>query len=129
MKIPQKPPTLEQITRRVVAAGSERVLQIVRARAEVLQGVRYLHWDTLRHLQPPDGLTLEEWWLATKGARQAAASWFPLRDRAGGEFSFVVTDAALATLHVIDRNAGGMLGSASEPITNPATRDYYLTSS
>ena len=30
---------------------------------------RYNHWDTLRHLTPPDDLTPDEWWLGIKLAR------------------------------------------------------------
>jgi hypothetical protein len=30
---------------------------------------RYLHWDQLRHRQPPAGLTIEEWWTAMRFAR------------------------------------------------------------
>ena len=30
---------------------------------------KYEHWDHLRHLTPPDGVSSEQWWLAIKLAR------------------------------------------------------------
>lgn len=27
---------------------------------------KYRHWDILRHLTPPSGVTVEEWWLGIK---------------------------------------------------------------
>ena len=27
---------------------------------------RYLHWDQMRHRTPPDGLTLQEWWVGQR---------------------------------------------------------------
>ena len=29
----------------------------------------YLHWDKLRHLDPPDGLSREDWWQSLKLGR------------------------------------------------------------
>ena len=47
----------------------------------------YLHWDKLRHKTPPDDLTLEEWWLLVKQARQPLLRPIPLVDSAGMAFS------------------------------------------
>ena len=44
---------------------------------------RYEHWDHLRHLPPPDGLSSELWWLAIKMARTTAARDLRSRTRMG----------------------------------------------
>jgi Fic family protein len=68
---------------------------------------RYLHWDKLRHLEPPDGLTGEEWWLGIKAARIAEVRTLPLRDKAGDPFTYGLPDLVLKHLHRIDQRCGG----------------------
>jgi hypothetical protein len=43
----------------------------------------YEHWDQLRHLTPPEGMTSENWWLGIKMARHALRQDVPLADKAG----------------------------------------------
>lgn len=87
--------------------------------------VDYPHWDKLRHLSPPAGFTLEDWWFAIKLQRTAASKPVPLLDKQGRPFRFCVPDLVQAEFHEIDVGAGGSLG-VPEPITNPQTRDRYL---
>jgi len=44
---------------------------------------RYLHWDKLRHLDPPGELTSEQWWLQLKFARKGDLRRLPLTDPDG----------------------------------------------
>jgi Fic family protein len=85
----------------------------------------YLHWDKLRHLRPPEGLTAQEWWLGIKLRRQGLLKPLPLLDKASQPFRFGVPDLVQAELHDIDVGAGRSIG-IPEPITNPQTRDKYL---
>ena len=85
----------------------------------------YPHWDKLRHLKPPDGLTAEEWWLGIKLRREGRLKVLPLLDKEGQPFQFGVPDLVQAELHDIDVGAGRSIG-IQEPITNPQTRDRYL---
>jgi len=89
---------------------------------------KYLHWDKLKHLSPPVGLSSEEWWAAIKVARKVQAKAVPLMDRMGRTFQFGVPESVAEALHRVDLGAGGMV-SIPEPITNPATRDRYLVHS
>ncbi len=89
---------------------------------------RYRHWDTLRHVTPPAGLTAEEWWLATWLARRALRRELPLRNMTGQPFAYALTDAAYEMLHRIDQQAAGRL-TAPEQVTNPHARDRYVVSS
>lgn len=43
----------------------ETLLRLQRQIGPVDVRGRYLHWDTLRHLTPPDGWCAEQWWLGT----------------------------------------------------------------
>jgi len=89
---------------------------------------RYYHWDKLRHLDPPDGFTTREWWLALKFARAQLAKPIPLLDTAGAPFTFSMTDTMLQAIHGIDRDASGKI-EISEQVTSPETRDRYIINS
>ena len=89
---------------------------------------RYLHWDKLRHLQPPEGWTSEEYWLALKFARKGLYKKLPFITKSGEQFQFCMIDSILRDLYWIDQNAAGRIGM-DKPVTNPHTRDTYLVGS
>lgn len=89
---------------------------------------RYLHWDKLRHLQPPEGWTSEDYWLVLKFARRTLYKKLPFISKSGLQFQFCMTDGIYRDLHWIDQNADGRIGM-DKPVTNPHTRDTYLVSS
>lgn len=68
---------------------------------------RYLHWDKLRRLEPPEGLTSEEWWLAILATRTSEKRLLPLRDASGSPFSYGLPDLVLKHLHYIDQRCSG----------------------
>jgi Fic family protein len=68
---------------------------------------RYLHWDKLRRLEPPVGLTSEQWWLQLKSARQDATRPLPLTDPDGRPFGYTLPDLVLRHLHRIDQRVAG----------------------
>lgn len=122
MKVPMPPPLWRDVLK---ATPAQRLLEVVGRRIGAAPEGKYRHWDTLRHLEPPDTLTLEEWWLAIKMARHGAAVALPLRDKQGREFRFSPVDVMQQMLMQVDRNASGR-SEASEQVTDPTTRDTYL---
>ncbi len=106
----------------------ERMMQLFSQTREARMQRHYLHWDKLRHLQPPDGMNHREWWLVQKLSRMDALKSIPLMDTAQKPFQFAVPEVVQEELHQIDLGAGGLV-SIPEPITNPQTRDRYLVSS
>lgn len=87
--------------------SSEEVGAAVGAAMAPEEGGRYLHWDKLRRLPTPAGLTAEQWWLKLKLARESERRPFPLADRHGLRFGFTLPDLALRHLHHIDQRCGG----------------------
>lgn len=81
----------------------------------------YLHWDELRHREPPAGITHAEWWGAVRLARSAILRPLPLCDAHGKPFVIGVNDEAHRLLHEIDRDAG--------PIVVAENRDRFIVSS
>ncbi len=124
MKMPRQPPSLTKFLQ-----GKNDVSKILEF---VMKGEcdenSYRHWDTLRHLAPPEGLTSEEWWYAIKLKRQGNRKAISLVDSNKKPFSFALTDTILTSLHKIDLHMGGGI-SLPEPITNPQTRNEFLVRS
>ena len=118
---PEVPPPFVDLLRKL-NSQVERIL----ATAPDSRSMRdYLHWDKLRHLTPPAGLTAEEWWLGVKLQRFGQYRPVALEDNRGQAFRFLVPDMVQERLHEIDCLAGGSL-RMPEPVTNPQTRDQYL---
>jgi Fic family protein len=91
----------------VAKLGGDAAARAFRAARAEPEGNRYLHWDKLQRLEPPNGLSSEEWWLGIKTGRLAEARFLPLRDSEGTPFSFGLPDLVLRRLHRIDQRASG----------------------
>ena len=126
MKIPQKPPEIESLFRKV--KGFERYVSIRQQLRGGLDDEGYLHWDQLRHKSPPGDLTHEEWWHFLKELREQNAILIPLDDGKKVRFWFSVPEKVQKALHEIDLGGGGRI-ELPEPITNAETRDRYVISS
>lgn len=89
----------------------------------------YLHWDKLRHLSPPEGLSTEQWWLALKIARRGELRELPLSDSEGKPFSYGRTDGMLRRLHYIDQRCSGEV-AMDEVVTSErrAGRQFLVNS-
>lgn len=86
---------------------------------------KYLHWDQLRHREPPTPLTLEQWWLGIKLARAALRTDLPLRDCRGTPFRVAVIPQVQEALHEIDSRGAGRI-ALPEEVTAPDTRERFL---
>ena len=108
--------------------GLQEAMPVLTQLAAATQVDRYLHWDELRHRQPPQGLSHGQWWLAEKLARRGTSIPLPLLSSDGGSFWLCQPPMLLKGLHGIDINAGASV-MAPEAVTTPSTRDCYLLSS
>ena len=124
MKLPLAPKPLPDLLIRHAA----RLAVLLRHPLEPTVGGRYEHWDRLCHLDPPDGLDHEQWWLGIKLSRGSQYRQLPLRDVRGRPFVCMLPDRVHQALHRIDSQARGWIG-ASEHVTNPDMRDRFIVSS
>lgn len=124
MKRPQNPPTFSSLLSAEFHRQSD-VLEIIRLAGGPAPGGKYRHWDTLRHLVPPEGLTSEQWWLGVKFARQSVYQELPLKDAHGTPFKYLLPGVALEMLQRIDRDASGSL-EGTPNVAGSSTRDTYL---
>lgn len=121
MKIPLTPP---DPTGLLAKLQPNKLARLIGLQEDTTSG-RYLHWDELRHRQPPEGFSLEEWWLSIWLARAPLLKLLPLLDRHGQPFRFAVPEAVQIHLHHIDRDAAGQIQApASAPIHE--NRERYL---
>lgn len=97
-------PSIDDLTDRL---GGRASVEALTAPADVLPRDRYLHWDKLRRLPPPPGLTSEQWWLKIKLARGDELRQLPLTDPEGEPFGYTLPDMVLRHLHHIDQRCSG----------------------
>jgi len=125
MKLPQIPPAFQDLfdmgdtgsLRRVLSAG-------IRATVDG----KYRHWDNLRQLRPPSGLSLQDWWLGIKLARMGMSRELPMTDASGHRFTYTTPDEAAEALHDIDQRASGTI-TVSEIVTTESAQRRYLVNS
>lgn len=128
MRKPVAPPAPDAILAKLEAEGDQRRLIELISRAAELQDQEYLPWDKLRYKTPPEGLSTEEWWLATSIARNSMRRRLPLFSVEEHPFSYALPDDILRLTEEISRRASGVI-AVPEPVTNPATRDRYIVNS
>ena len=126
MKLPFSPPCFETLLARADGNKLYRLLSSNLGPTDA-EG-RYLHWDKLRHLQPPESWTSEDYWVVLKFARTKLYKKLPFTSKSGTQFQFCMIDSIHRDLHWIDQNAAGRIG-IDKPVTNPHTRDTYLVGS
>lgn len=125
MKPFTRPPTFQEVVQKL---GPERLAAVLQARITATPHGRYYHWEKLRHLEPPGGLSHEEWWAGVKFARMSMRRSLPLSDASSRNFTYALIDPMHEMLHKIDQQAAGKI-AISDHITNPDTRDRYIFSS
>jgi len=124
MKIPVAPPPWDKLFKRNAKHLGAVVDMQLRPEAH---GV-YEHWDHLRHLTPPDGLTTEQWWFGIKFARISQQRRLPLLDKQHCPFSLTLSDGIQRRLFQVARDAAGSL-RGEDRIQSDAMRERYLVRS
>ena len=109
MRIPATPPDILSILENTTP---QRLNAIVRNVGMLVAG-KYIHWDDLRHREPPDGVSHEEWWLGIRMPRLSAREEMPFVGKHGYRFSLVHAAPIRQGLHQIDQSLG-MSGPRSD---------------
>lgn len=128
MRMPKTPPELMKI-RNPMKLSYDRFNLLWEKLSNSPHWNKYLHWDKLRHLTPPESISHEEWWLILKAGRRSAYKKLPFTDKGDNSFVMVTDfDPIPERLHQIDLGAGGII-QMPDQVTNPETRDQYFISS
>ncbi len=113
---------------KVVENGPDRLPELLR-RGFVEDGRDYVHWDKVRQLEPPDGLSTEEWWLLIKWGRLNLQRAIPLADPAGAHFVYGVPDLVARRLHYVDQRCAGEVAMSEVVTADAQARQHYLVNS
>lgn len=124
MKLPNAPKPLDEL----LDEHREHLPKLVQTAFHPTVNERYVHWDTLRHLDPPGGLDHEQWWVGIKLSRFGDLRRLPLCDAGGRPFTYTLPGRVQDALHRIDRRASGWVGT-SEPVVNEGVRDRFIINS
>ena len=124
MRIPETPPPLGDL----IARCEKRLPVLYNAEAVRDSRNRHLHWSQIKWRRPPLGYSHEEWWVATKIARQATRRDLPFDDKNNRPLWVAETGHLYQRLHQIDRDASGSIEFPAD-VPNPESRNRYLVSS
>lgn len=119
------PPNLHKLLSR---SDSERFAELMLLRVSE-SGREYVHWDKLRQLEPPTGLSHDEWWLLIKFGRQQAQRTIPLADPSGAAFVYSVPDLVARRLHFVDQRCAGEVAMSEVVTADEQARGHYLVNS
>ena len=120
------------------AMSSARSVEVLMSKGDPREAESYLHWDKLRHLDPPEGLTVEEWWWKIKFARSIGRKRLPLLDWDGDEasiysdgkpFTYSLSDSVLRSLHRIDQRCAGEVAMDDAVTSDRQAGQRYLVNS
>lgn len=128
MQIPVSPPDSNEIITGLLSNDKDLAFRLFSESTLTDAKGRYLHWDKLRFLEPPQGLTPEQWWAGLKWARAVNYKYLPFQDSDKTKFRFVILDEFQRELHWLDQHASGTL-TTSHPIINAEMKTTYLISS
>lgn len=125
MRMPSKPPKYMDIFSEIMTSNSEKISSLLSLIKPVDQKGRYLHWDKLQHIEPPNDFSNKEWWCGTKMARAATEVNVNLKDKKGNPLHFCSISQLQEALHWLDLHTAGSI-SADRSVSDPSTRKTYL---
>lgn len=125
MRIPLTPPDVKNILDELFNNDKDVLMKVMNNAHALDSKGRYLHWEKMRFLEPPEGLSKEQWWAATKIARTQLYKNLP--ESIEG-LKYTTIDKTLADLHWLDKNASGSI-IISEPVLNSHMKNTYIISS
>src|SRR5436309_10133117 len=105
MRIPRRPPSQGELWAKI-GLNQDKLFSLLEKTQYKTHNDVYIHWDKLRYLTPPDGLSHEDWWFGLK-IRRMQPKRIPLRDAKGQPFAFNLVDPLPECLHHADSHARG----------------------
>lgn len=130
MKLPVTPPQVNALMQAAIEQHDTAHLIEVMSRSSgpVDSKGRYLHWEKLRYLTPPAGLTSEEYWLGTKMSRQSSYRDISFKDKHGQSFKYMIPDPVWQKILWIEKHASGTLMTDGALPGQQAGQQYLVNS-
>lgn len=96
---------------------------------QVAPGGKYRHWNDIRHLAPPEGLSHFDWWEAIKSARRPLRRDLPLTDPSGKAFVYCNVDEVQELAHFVDQHASGAITMPELVTADASARHRFIVNS
>ena len=125
MKMPSPTPSLKDL---LDGGQLDRIPILFSSNIGKIPENKYLHWSKLKYLDPPEGFSSEEWWIATKMARSSVRHVLPLDDKMGRPFAFSDSGYLYRMLHEVDRDASGRIELPADVVTTDSRNRYLVNS-
>lgn len=103
--------------------------QLIAPHRDPTPGGRYRHWNTLRQMTPPEGLSHRDWWRAVKSAREPLRRDLPLDDPEGKPFAYCNVDEAQELAHYIDQQASGAITMPELVTADASAKHRFIVNS
>jgi Fic family protein len=126
MKTPMPPPQLDSLLQKFTE-DITRLFGLIDNLGQE-DDEEYLTWEKLRYMEPPAGMTHEEWWLGLKIRRRAALRNLPLDMVGGRPFNYALPDNVLRELDYVSQRASGQI-ALPEEVVSKTSRDRYVIQS
>jgi len=89
---------------------------------------RYVHWDKLRHLEAPEGITPKQWWGLIKNVRLSHYKPLPFIGLGNHTFKYALIDQLHEKLHWLDLNTAGNVASDGLVAQEGLQKTYLIRS-
>jgi len=125
------PPNYKELITQLLARDADELVSLLTNSRElgIAPGGKYRHWNTLKHLEPPQGLTNELWWASIKFARNPLLRNLPLKDKGDQPFRYSTPDEALKMLQHVDQHCSGTIRMPEVVIGDESAQKQYLVNS
>lgn len=120
-----KPPDLGETLQKMAGEGPEGLARVISAPPRK----SYDHWDKIRHLEPPNDITNDQWWWSIKWKRNALLRELPHTDAEGAPFVYAMPDEVLSALHQVDQKCGRQIAMPRVVTDDDQARQHYLVNS
>jgi len=107
----------------------ERAIEILSSARDPRED-EYPHWDKIRQLEPPPGLSDLEWWWAIKLRRRFNLRPIPrMKSTTDQPFEYAMTDVVARSLRYVDQHCSGEVAMEEVVTADEQARHRYLVNS
>jgi Fic family protein len=128
MKIPQTPPDHRSLFLGLLMKDMREKTNHVSQFSPTDKKGRYLHWDELKHKNPPRGFSVEEWWAGMKNQRSSLYKQTVFKDKIDQPFQLAMPDCVLKDLHWLDQKAAGTISGDRSLLSSEPRKNYLINS-
>ena len=125
--LPKTPNVDELMAEKLKDMPVEKLKKLFSIRIDMPGGV-YPHYEKLKRMPPPQGLTPEEHWMGVKNARQSARRNVDLFQKDGSRFWFTEPSCVRARLSRLDKRAAGSIATDGYELNRNEQERYFARS-